>query len=79
MFSAGFLDSSAFAISFAPLSLGLTDSAASNLVDHFVGISGGYTPFRPASILGRMDCVGVDHSDHCKRRSDMRDEEDPRE
>lgn len=71
---------SSFAVSFASVPPRVAHIVASNLIDHTVGFSRGYTAVRTApSGLGRMDSVGIYDPNHSKRGSDMCNAKDSRE
>ena len=72
----GRVGSLTFAIAFPSISSGSADLVASNVIDHFAGILGGYSTFCPTSGMGRMDRFGIDNSDHGERCPDMRDAQD---
>lgn len=64
------------AIPFPPLFTCTPYIVASNVVNHSVSLLGGYTSLCATFSLGRMDCLGIDHSYHGKRGRDVRDAKD---
>lgn len=72
----GCLCPSARAITFASLPVGIAYIVAPDVTDHATGVFGGYTSLRTAFSMGRLDCLGIDHSDHSKRSGNMRNAKD---